>query len=110
VFDIVGNKFRLVTRSTSSDQGHSLATLAATLGELIGDYDDEHFSAHAVSGVEVLQHLMESHGLKQSDLPEIGSQRVVSEVIRGRRELNVRQIRALAQRFGVSASHFVGIA
>jgi hypothetical protein len=55
VFDIAGNKFRLVTRSTSSDHGHSLATLAATLGELIGDYDDEHFSAHAVSGVEVLQ-------------------------------------------------------
>jgi HTH-type transcriptional regulator / antitoxin HigA len=53
---------------------------------------------------------MESHGLKQSDLPEIGSQGVVSEVMRGRRELNVRQIRALAQRFGVLTSLFVGSA
>jgi HTH-type transcriptional regulator/antitoxin HigA len=31
---------------------------------------------------------------------------VVSEVLNGRRELNVRQIRALAARFGVATSVF----
>ena len=50
---------------------------------------------------------MEEHGLTQSDLPEVGSQGVVSEILSGKRELNVRQIRVLAQRFGVSSAVFV---
>ena len=50
---------------------------------------------------------MDEHGLTQSDLPEIGSQGVVSEVLNGKRDLNVRQIRALAARFGVSAAVFI---
>jgi HTH-type transcriptional regulator/antitoxin HigA len=50
---------------------------------------------------------MQQHGLRQGDLPEIGSQGVVSEILSGRRELNIRQIRALARRFGVSPATFV---
>ena len=50
---------------------------------------------------------MEEHGLTQSDLAEIGSQGVVSEILSGKRELNVRQIRALAERFHVSPAVFV---
>ena len=50
---------------------------------------------------------MDEHGLTQSDLPEVGSQGVVSEIIHGKRDLNVRQIRALATRFKVSPSVFL---
>jgi HTH-type transcriptional regulator/antitoxin HigA len=50
---------------------------------------------------------MEEHGLSQKDLPEIGSQGVVSEVLAGRRRLNVPQIQALAARFGVDAGAFI---
>jgi len=50
---------------------------------------------------------MEAHGLTQSDLPEIGSQGVVSEILSGERELNIRQIRRLAKRFGVSPAVFI---
>jgi len=42
---------------------------------------------------------MEAHGLTQSELPEIGSQGVASEILSSERELNVRQIRRLAKRF-----------
>jgi HTH-type transcriptional regulator/antitoxin HigA len=49
---------------------------------------------------------MEQPVLSQADLPEIGSQSVVSEVLRGKRELNVRQIRALSRRFHVSPDAF----
>jgi len=49
---------------------------------------------------------MEEHSLNQSDLAEIGSQGVISEILRGKRELNTRQIRALAKRFAVSPSVF----
>lgn len=94
----------------AGDEAHPLADLAATLGQLIGDYDDTHYAAAPVAAVDVLHHLMEAHGLKQGDLPEIGSQGVVSEVLRGRRELNLRQVRALASRFAVPASVFVDAA
>jgi HTH-type transcriptional regulator/antitoxin HigA len=49
---------------------------------------------------------MEEHGLKQSDLPEVGNQGVVSQILAGARELNVSQIIALAKRFKVSAGVF----
>ena len=49
---------------------------------------------------------MDEHHLKQADLPEIGSQGVVSEILNGKRELNVRQIQALADRFHVSPAVF----
>ncbi|MDP3423577.1 MAG: hypothetical protein Q8S32_07420 [Burkholderiaceae bacterium] len=41
------------------------------------------------------------------NLPDIGSQGVVSEILAGKRELNLRQVRALAQRFAVSPATFV---
>jgi len=50
---------------------------------------------------------LQEHELRQSDLPEIGSQGIVSEVLTGKRELNVRQIMQLAKRFGVSPAVFV---
>jgi len=53
-----------------------------------------------------LAFLMEQHGLRQGDMPEIGSQGVVSEILSGKRDLNVRQIRALSERFGVSPATF----
>lgn len=59
------------------------------------------------SPVAVLRLLMEEHGLNQSDLPEVGSQGVVSETLRGRRHLNVRQVRALSERFEVSPAVFI---
>ena len=50
---------------------------------------------------------MDEHELTQSDLPEVGSQGVVSEILNGKRELNVRQVRALARKFKVSPAAFV---
>jgi HTH-type transcriptional regulator/antitoxin HigA len=61
----------------------------------------------ACSGAEMLQFFMEEHGLAQSDLPEIGSQGVVSEILSGKRKLNLRQVRALAERFHVSPTVFI---
>ena len=78
-----------------------------TLGTVLHVYEERNYPMPAVSGAEVLAYLMEEHGLRQVDLPEIGSQGVVSEILNGKRELNVRQIRALAARFGVSPAVFV---
>lgn len=51
--------------------------------------------------------LMEQHGLKQSELPEVGPQSVVSAVLAGKRKLNLRQAKALAARFGLPLGTFV---
>ena len=90
-----------------TNEKHPLYTLLDTLGTLVHAYEEEHYPIPEASGVDVLRFLMEEHGLTQSNLPEIGSQGVVSEILNGKRELNVRQIRALAGRFNVSAAVFV---
>lgn len=56
----------------------------------------------------MLRSLMERHGVSQRDLPEIGSQSIVSQLLSGKRKFNVRQIRALADRFGVNPQVFFG--
>jgi HTH-type transcriptional regulator / antitoxin HigA len=84
--------------------------LIETLSVLIEAYDKQRHGLPEVSGVDVVRFLMEQHGLKQEDLPEIGSQGVVSEILTGRRALNVRQILGLAERFGVEPSAFLGTA
>lgn len=91
----------------AASEAHPLADLLATLGELIGDYEDAAGTPRDADPVAVLRFLMQQHGLTQSGLPEIGSQGVVSEVLSGRRALNVRQINALARRFGVSPAVFL---
>jgi len=77
-----------------------------TLSLLIKAYDEECHKIPDISGVELLKFLMEQHRLSQGDLPEVGSQGVVSEILRGKRELNVRQIEALSRRFRLPAGAF----
>ena len=90
-----------------TDETHPLYSLLDTLGTLIQAYEEEHHPLPEAKGTDALRYLMDEHNLKQTDLPEIGSQGVVSEVLNGKRELNIRQIRALAERFNVSTAVFV---
>src|SRR3990170_8080293 len=81
------------------DRSHPLSGLLYVVGDLIRDYDEIHYPAQKATGVAVLKFLMEQHELRQSELPEIGTQSVVSEVLSGKRKLNARQIVRLAARF-----------
>jgi len=90
-----------------TNERHPLYGLLDTLGTLLEAYEEKHHPTPETSGADMLRFFMGEHGLTQSDLREIGSQGVVSEIISGRRELNVRQIRALAKRFHVSPAVFI---
>jgi HTH-type transcriptional regulator/antitoxin HigA len=90
-----------------TDERHPLYGLLDTLGTLLEAYEEEHHPLAGSSGAEMLRYFMQERKLTQSDLPEVGSQGVVSEILNGKRELNVRQIRALAARFHVSPAVFV---
>ena len=89
------------------DERHPIMGLVDIVGDLIEDYEAEQQPLPETTGIEALKFLMEQHGLKQGDLEEIGSQGVVSEILTGKRELNVRQVRALSERFGVSTATFL---
>lgn len=92
---------------TAGDEGHPAMGLVDIVGDLIADYETRHHPLPGVSGIQALKFLMKQHGLKQADPREVGSQGVVSEILAGNRELNIRQIRALSERFGVSPATFV---
>lgn len=89
------------------NEKHPLYSLLDTLGTLVHTYEEEHYPIPEVTGAEALQFLMGEQGMTQSDLPEVGSQGVISEILNGKRELNVRQVRLLAKRFKVSSAVFV---
>ena len=84
-----------------------MARLADYLGDLVAQWEAQDSMPDGATPLEVLRFLMAQHDLKQVDLPEIGSQGVVSEIMHGKRTLNLRQARALAERFGVSAQMFL---
>jgi HTH-type transcriptional regulator / antitoxin HigA len=88
------------------NERHPLYGLLDTLGTVIRAYEESHHPMPNADGAEILRQLMDEHGLAQSDLSEVGSQGVVSEILNGKRELNTRQISALAKRFGVSPAVF----
>lgn len=86
---------------------HSLLNLFEIVCELIRSYERDHFPIDNPSPPEILKFLMDQHELRQSDLPEVGNQSVVSQILSGTRELNLRQIKALSKRFNVSPSIFM---
>ncbi|MCW5590144.1 MAG: transcriptional regulator [Legionellales bacterium] len=98
LLDIVGN-----------NEKHELIGLVDIFSHFIAEYEQEHFidEQSNAKGVDALKFLMTTHHLTQADLPEIGSQGVVSEILNGKRSLNLRQIRALAKRFNLASSTFI---
>jgi HTH-type transcriptional regulator/antitoxin HigA len=51
--------------------------------------------------------LIDQYQLQLSDLPEIGNQQLVSDILNGKRELTLEQIQRLANRFDLPVSLFV---
>jgi HTH-type transcriptional regulator/antitoxin HigA len=101
------NALNALLDAGGADEHHILSPLVSLLGERIGDYEDAVTLAAKVAPADMLKFLMEQHGLTQSDLADIGSQGVVSEILRGKRDLNVRQIRILSERFRVGPQVFM---
>ena len=90
-----------------NNASHPLSRLMETIGSLIESYESQNYPDIEGDPINALKTLMEEHGLKQSDLPEIGSQGVVSEILSGKRQVNVRQLKLLGERFKVSPMVFV---
>jgi HTH-type transcriptional regulator / antitoxin HigA len=75
---------------------------------LIETYEAAHCPMEQPTPQEVLQHIMEVSGTRQSDLVGIvGSSGVVSEIVNGRRSISKAQAKALGEYFKVSPSLFI---
>lgn len=89
------------------NEKHPLSSLMETIGNLIESYEDSNYQTNHGSPIETLSFLMKEHSIKQTELAEVGSQGVVSEVLKGKRLLNIRQIKELSSRFNVSPLVFI---
>lgn len=90
------------------NEKHRLVGLLDIVGELVAAYEGREVPIPDAAPRAVLRLLMEQNGLKQTDLKaELGGQPVVSAILAGRRRINVKQARSLADRFHVSPAAFV---
>jgi HTH-type transcriptional regulator/antitoxin HigA len=87
---------------------HPLMGLLDVVTTFVHDYEARKVEIPQAEPSAVLRLLMEQRDLRQRDLANIfGSQSNVSEVLRGKREINARQARTLGKRFGVSPAVFI---
>ncbi|MDM8562036.1 hypothetical protein QUF54_01630 [Candidatus Marithioploca araucensis] len=56
--------------------------------------------------VAIIRVLMDQYQLQPSELPEIGSQEVVCQVLNGTIKLNLNQVKAISQRFKINPALF----
>ena len=82
--------------------------LLKLLTRLIQDFEEKLYRPSEATPLEVLNHLMEARGVKQSQLWEVfGSKGIASEVLNGKRGISKTHARALANYFHVRAELFI---
>lgn len=91
-----------------ANESHRLMPLLDLISKEVEAYETKREKTPEATPAQVLGYLMAEHGLKQADLSEaLGGQSIVSAVLNGKRELNTRQVKALAARFKVSPAVFL---
>lgn len=91
------------------NESHELMGLIDLISYFIESYESlrYHDEQKKASDIDALLYLMETHKLTQNDLPEIGSQGVVSEILSGKRVLNLTHVVKLSKRFNVDPCTFI---
>jgi antitoxin component HigA of HigAB toxin-antitoxin module len=78
------------------------------LGLLLAKYEEEHFPMPGTGPVEAIRFAMDRKGLGQSDLAELlDSRSRASEILSGRRELTLPQIRRLSKAWNIPAQALI---
>ncbi|MEY2975945.1 MAG: helix-turn-helix domain-containing protein [Prochlorotrichaceae cyanobacterium] len=109
-YDAAVERLNTLLDEIGTNEKHPLYTFLDTLGILIHAYEEHHDPIPDIpdcSGLDILDFLMTEHELTPLDLPEIGTQEIISDILSGKRKLNMQQIRALSKRFNVSPAVFI---
>ena len=79
------------------------------LGMVLAKYEEDRHPVPAASPVEVLRASMEANGRTQGDLADLlGSRSRASEILNGRRDLTLAQIRLLTREWRIPAAALIG--
>ncbi|MBF0350176.1 MAG: helix-turn-helix domain-containing protein [SAR324 cluster bacterium] len=105
---------RLDQLEQEAEEGSNLETLLDYLGELLDEYELNHFpeverldQAEVTAG-EILRRFMEKNGIKQIDLaPVFGAQSRVSEVLNGKRQITLSQVKQLHEIYKLPVNLFL---
>lgn len=96
---------KLMQRVLKEEDKH-VANLLKLIARNLKEYEENYFPLEKSTPNQVLEFLMQEHGLTQMDLPEIGSQSLVSKILKGERKLTTEHIARLANRFHISPAVF----
>jgi len=82
--------------------------LTELLTLLIEEFEERQYPMPRKAGpIDLVRHLMDANGLRQTDLLDVfGTASVISEVLKGKRELSKTHIVKLSERFHVSPALF----
>lgn len=98
----------IAVRAVNSDQ----EDYASVMGDLVNEYESEHLpQPRRASGLEVLELLMEEHGVTTRQLGQIlgVNESMGSKILNGRRSITVAHAKKLAKTFGVTAAVFLDL-
>lgn len=106
------NERMLLVVEKLMDKGEHLSPeeekLLKLFAKLTEDFEQRYYHPKEAAPLEVLQHLMDARGVKQTHLWEVfGSKGIDSEVLNGKRGISKTQARALAHYFHVTADLFI---
>jgi HTH-type transcriptional regulator/antitoxin HigA len=106
-YDAAIKRLNVLVDEVGTNEQHPLYSLLDTLGTLVHTYEEQHHVVPVASGPEVLQFLIDEHGLAAEDLPEFGPPQIVERFLAGQQDATTSQIRALSKRFHVSPAAFI---
>lgn len=72
----------------------------------IMEYEETHYPVGETTPESMMEFLMDQHGHKQKDMKDVATQSVISEILKGKRKLNFKQVQALVSKYSVSADLF----
>jgi HTH-type transcriptional regulator/antitoxin HigA len=79
------------------------------LALLIEEYEDRQYPLPKAEPVEVIKAVMTAKNLSRADLVEVlGSKSRAADLLNGRREINLDQIRKISRAWGISAGALIG--
>ena len=92
-----------------AEEGTEEGDEAEVLMLIIEDYEEKYHSIGNPDPIEAIKFIMEQKDLKQKDLAEIlGYRSRVSEILSGKRKLNLDMIRKLHEKLNISYETLMG--
>ena len=97
----------VLLNETGDNEDHPLSGLLDLVADLVSSYEQTHHAISAAAPHDTLRFLMESRGLKQSDLSDLVPQSNLSAILSGKRKISATLAGKLGQFFGISPAVFV---